>query len=200
MSFDFRNTASLGDTGHPVNTDTFYHPFSVRVKLQGEWVQVFGAMISGIISLDKRYLWLVNGFLEYHPPIITNTCPPKWSQKSLRLKVVSFLPRKSFWSGELGSACYDALEWCDHLTESYWAILLRGTVFVTENKFLSLWMKSFKCVTTQMKASELKFPVILFATQQKVWQHFHMILVVLKALFSIFRGTVLGTFLGYPGD
>ena len=157
-------------------------------------------MISGIISLDKRYLWLVNGFLEYHPPIITNTCPPKWSQKSLRLKLVSFLPRESFWSGELGSACYDALEWCDHLTESYWAILLRGTVFVTENKFLSLWMKSFKCVTTQMKASEQKFPVILFATQQKVWQHFHMILVVLKALFSIFRRTVLGTFLGYPGD
>ena len=165
MSFDFRNTASLGDTGHPVNTDTFYPPLSVRVKLQGKWVQVFGAMISGIISLDKRYFWLVNGFLEYHPPIITNACPPKWSQKSLRLKVVSFLPRVSFWSGELGSACYDALEWCDHLTESYRAILLRGTVFVTENKFLSLWMKSFKCVTTQMKASEQKFPVILFATQ-----------------------------------
>ena len=157
-------------------------------------------MISGSISLDKRYLWLVNGFLEYHPPIITNTCPPKWPQKSLRLKLVSFLPRVSFWSGELGSACYDALEWCDHLTESYRAIHLRGTVFVTENKCLSLWMKSFKCVTTQMKASEQKFPVILFATQQKVWQQFHMILVVLKALFSIFRGTVLGTFLGYPGD
>ena len=100
----------------------------------------------------------------------------------------------------MGSACYDALEWCDHLTESYLAILLRGTVFVAENKFLSLWMKSFKSVTTQMKASEQKFPVILFATQQKVWQHFHMILVVLKALFSIFRRTVLGTFLGYPGD
>ena len=171
MSFDFHNTTSLGNTGHPVNTDTFYPPpppplpFSVRVKLQGEWVQVFGAMISGIILLDKRYLWLINGFLEYHPPIITNTCPPKWSQKSLRLKLVSFLPRVSFWSGELGSACYDALEWCDHLTESYRAILLRGTVFVTENKCLSLWMKSFKCVTTQMKASEQKFPVILFATQ-----------------------------------
>ena len=102
-------------------------------------------MISGIISLDKRYLWLVNGFLEYHPPIITNTCPPKRSQKSLRLKLVSILLRLSFWSGELDSACYDALEWCDHSTESYWAILLRGTVLVTENKFLSLVVKSFKC-------------------------------------------------------
>ena len=133
MSFDLYNTTSLGNTGHPVNTDNFYPPpppFSVRVKLQWEWVQV---------------LWLVNGFLEYHPPIITNTCPPKRSQKSLRLKLVSILPRLSFWSGELDSACYDALEWCDHSTESYWAILLRGTVLVTENKFLSLVVKSFKC-------------------------------------------------------
>ena len=47
------------------------------------------AMISGIIWVDKRYLWLVHGFLEYHRPIITIACPPKRSQvKSLRRKLV----------------------------------------------------------------------------------------------------------------
>ena len=44
-------------------------------KLQGEWVQVFGAMISGIVWVDKRHSWLVNSGLEYHRPIITNACP-----------------------------------------------------------------------------------------------------------------------------
>ena len=64
-------------------------------KLDGVWVQVFGAMISGIVWVDRRYLWLVNGCLEYHQPIITNACPSKWSQKSWRQKLVPILPRVS---------------------------------------------------------------------------------------------------------
>ena len=42
-----------------------------------------------IVWVDKRYLWLVNGCLEYHRPIITIACPFKRSQvKSLRRKLV----------------------------------------------------------------------------------------------------------------
>ena len=52
-------------------------------------------MISGMVWVDKRYLWLVNGCLEYHRPIRTNTCPPKPSQKSLYSKLVPILPRVS---------------------------------------------------------------------------------------------------------
>ena len=37
---------------------------------------------------DKRYLYLVNGCFEYHPPIISNVCPPKQSQNSLRRKLI----------------------------------------------------------------------------------------------------------------
>ena len=50
----------------------------------------FGARISGIIWADKWYSWMVNGCLEYHRPIITNTYPPKKSQKSLHPKLVPF--------------------------------------------------------------------------------------------------------------
>ena len=38
-------------------------------KLTGEWVQAFGATIFGIVWMDQRYLWLVNGCLGYHRPI-----------------------------------------------------------------------------------------------------------------------------------
>ena len=52
----------------------------------------FGAKISGIVRVDKRYLWLVNGCLEYHRrPIITSACPLKRSQTSLRPKLVPLL-------------------------------------------------------------------------------------------------------------
>ena len=33
--------------------------------------------------MNKRCLWLANGCLEHHRPIIINSCPPKRSQKSL---------------------------------------------------------------------------------------------------------------------
>ena len=51
----------------------------------------FGAKNSGIVQVDKRYLWLVNGCLEYHRPIITSACPLKRSQTSLRPKLVPIL-------------------------------------------------------------------------------------------------------------
>ena len=51
----------------------------------------FGAKISGIVRVDKRYLWLVNGCPEYHRPIITSACPLKRSQTSLRPKLVPIL-------------------------------------------------------------------------------------------------------------
>ena len=59
----------------------------------------FGAKISGIVRVDKRYLWLVNGCLEYHRPIITSACPLKRSQTSLRPKLVPISPTR-FWSWE----------------------------------------------------------------------------------------------------
>ena len=51
------------------------------------------------ISLQRNEFWdcldgqalliiMVSGCLDYHPPIISNTCPPKQSQKSLHLKLV----------------------------------------------------------------------------------------------------------------
>ena len=57
-----------------------HSPFQI---LYQTWVQAFGS------TVNKRWLWLVNGCLEYHRPIITNACPPKWSQKSLRVKFVA---------------------------------------------------------------------------------------------------------------
>ena len=45
--------------------------------------------------MDNRYLCLVDGWLEYHRPIITNACPHKRSQKSLQAKLVPILPRVS---------------------------------------------------------------------------------------------------------
>ena len=41
-----------------------------------EWLQTLGATMSGIVWVDKRYLWLVNDCLEYHQPIITTVNPP----------------------------------------------------------------------------------------------------------------------------
>ena len=58
----------------------------------------FGARISGIVWVDKRYLRLVNGCLDYHRPIITSACPLKRSHTSLRPKLVPISPR--FWSWE----------------------------------------------------------------------------------------------------
>ena len=45
--------------------------------------------------VHKCSLWLVNGCLEYHRPIITNVCPPKRSRKSLHPQLVPILPRVS---------------------------------------------------------------------------------------------------------
>ena len=73
-------------------------PVSLRLvnfplqKLLGELVQAFGATISGIVWVDKRYCWSVNSWLEYHRPIITNACPTKRFQKSLYPKLVAILP------------------------------------------------------------------------------------------------------------
>ena len=53
----------------------------------------FRRTISGIVWVGKRYLWLVNGCLGYHRPIVTNACPSKWSQRSLLPQLVPILPR-----------------------------------------------------------------------------------------------------------
>ena len=41
----------------------------------------FGASISGIDCVEKRYRWLVSGCLEHHRPVLTKACPHKLSQK-----------------------------------------------------------------------------------------------------------------------
>ena len=61
-------------------------------RLKGEWAQAFCAKTSGIVWVGKHYLWLVNGCLGYHRPLITNACPPKWSQRSLLPQLVPSLP------------------------------------------------------------------------------------------------------------
>ena len=65
-----------------VSTETSVRP--------GEWIQAFGATGFGIVWLDKRSFWLVNGCVEYHWTIITNFCPPKWLKESLHSKLVLF--------------------------------------------------------------------------------------------------------------
>ena len=67
--------------------------FPIPEKKRAEWLEPFCATTSGIVWVDKRYLWLVNGYLEYHRPIRTNACPPKWSQQSLCPKLVPMLLR-----------------------------------------------------------------------------------------------------------
>ena len=63
-------------------------------KLSGErnaWV--YKLLKKRSLGADKRRLWLVNGCLEYHRPIITNACQSKLSQKSLHSKFAPILPR-----------------------------------------------------------------------------------------------------------
>ena len=43
--------------------------------------------------MNKQYLWLINGCLECHGPIITDACPPKRSHKSLQPKLIP-IPRR----------------------------------------------------------------------------------------------------------
>ena len=35
-------------------------------KLQGEWVQALGEVISGIVYMNKREIWLVDGIQDNH--------------------------------------------------------------------------------------------------------------------------------------
>ena len=67
-------------------------PNSPFQKPQREWLHAFGATISGIVWVDKHYLWMSNGCFEHHQPIITNACPTKRCQKSLHPKLVSIFP------------------------------------------------------------------------------------------------------------
>ena len=45
-------------------------------KFKREWVLAFITTIYGTVWVDKRYLWFVNGCIEYHRPIITTVCHP----------------------------------------------------------------------------------------------------------------------------
>ena len=60
--------------------------------IQANCARAFGAAIAWV---DKRYLWLGKGCLEYDLPIITNACPPKPSQKSLQPNFEPILARDS---------------------------------------------------------------------------------------------------------
>ena len=71
----------------------FLFPTSETIKTNCVWA--FGAAISGIAWVDKRYLWLGKGCLEYDRPIITDACPPKPSQKSPQPNFQLILPRDS---------------------------------------------------------------------------------------------------------
>ena len=43
--------------------------------IMGSWYKLWALrFLHGIIWVGKRYLWLVNSFLEDHQPIITNAC------------------------------------------------------------------------------------------------------------------------------
>ena len=56
---------------------------------KGNWYKLSAQRFVWIVWVDKRYMWLVNGCLDYRRPIITIACPPKRSQvKSLRRKLV----------------------------------------------------------------------------------------------------------------
>ena len=60
---------------------------------------------------------------------------------------------------------------CDHSNESYWAVLSCGTVYyaVQDGSNLSLWVEFYGySVTTEMKATEQYFPVVLFIMLFKV--------------------------------
>ena len=61
------------------------NPIHYSVKA---WIQAFGAKIFGIVWLDKRHLWLVNGWI---PSTNHNAWPPKRTQKALHPKPVPLL-------------------------------------------------------------------------------------------------------------
>ena len=75
-----------------MNNITVWFLYDLKISPAWEWVT-----ISGIVWVDKRYLWLFYGCLEYHRPIITNACPSKRSQISLQPELVSILPRFPKW-------------------------------------------------------------------------------------------------------
>ena len=52
-------------------------------KLQGEWVQALGEVISGIVYMNKREIWLVDGTQDNHEPITSSACSPKRFPKTL---------------------------------------------------------------------------------------------------------------------
>ena len=66
--------------------------------MKGEWVQTFGAKVFGVVKVDKLYLWLVHGCIEYHR-LYLQTIP-----EIVVLKVWNHSPDTvSFWSGELST-------------------------------------------------------------------------------------------------
>ena len=76
-------------------TALFYNgrEFSILETVRGNWVQAFGATTSGIVYVDKRYLWLVNGCLRYHRSLSIPLYP----------KLVPILPRASEVENEITS-------------------------------------------------------------------------------------------------
>ena len=72
---------------------------------------------------------------------------------------------------------------CDHWNESFWAVLSSGTVYYAVQSrwfyLLSLKIKSYG-VTTQMKAAEQYFPVVLFIMLFKVVLTFESVDEILK--------------------
>ena len=62
-------------------------------------------MKSWIVQVDRCYFWLVNCCLEYHLPIITNTCPANQSQRSL-LPEFLLIFTHSPWDSQVGNCTY----------------------------------------------------------------------------------------------
>ena len=121
--------------GYWANWQANERQYSPLQKLLGDWIQAFGGTISGIIWVDKHYLWLVNGCREYQWPIIANVCPSKRSQKSLRRKLVptpliaSAVGNCEFPLSSFLLVCYFSLRLTSHSCPLVWLKRRKKRVF-----------------------------------------------------------------------
>ena len=70
-------------------------PRSLLRNRSGKLATQASAVVSGIVWVNKRCLWLVYDCLGYHRPITTNVCLPKRSWKSLHPKARPTLQAKA---------------------------------------------------------------------------------------------------------
>jgi len=166
---------------------TYKFPIPETIRQMGKSLC---ATISEIILVDKRCIWLVNGCLEYHRPIITDACPPKQSQKSLHPKLVTILPRVS-WSRELINR--ETRNWPGVLTNTFYFFCRNHSMSDVSN--LMMWSRHLFLTKNEWAIRYVESTIIDNVSEKPqlkgLCTRISLFLVnsVLKSFFSAFTGS-----------